>query len=414
MMVLGLQERIDVIRSSAQLVFRRTDIVPETPLSPGTTILRAYDNAGQGLLILGGPGAGKTTLLLELAQELLTRAQNDPQHPIPVILNLSSWASKKAPLASWLADQLRLVYGIPLRLSQTLLEQDYWLLLLDGLDEVKASARSQCIEAINLYREEHFAPLVVCSRRDEYAMQHAQLALSSAVEIQPLQEQEVMTYLKGIGKPMATVRAALRSNPVLKQLLTTPRWLSLVILTYRDKAIRDLPQLGTAEQQQQHILERYVERMLEQRTTKGHFVSTQARSWLVWLAQQMQKRSQTEFFLEQMQPSWLPSLQARRRYRVVVVLVVVLISVLVGGLGGVLFGMGCYPYEKPQGGELILTCGGLDDLFAWLLTGLLMGLLIGLIEGLLLAQGKYHLAKGLKETGGEIQFVELTWQRYAE
>jgi hypothetical protein len=111
-----------------------------------------------------------------------------------------------------------------------------------------------------------------------------------------------MTYLKGVGKPMATVRAALRSNPVLKQLLTTPRWLSLVILTYRDKAIRDLPQLGTAEQQKQHILERYVERMLEQRTTKGHFVSKQARRWLVWLAQQMQKHSQTEFFLEQMHP----------------------------------------------------------------------------------------------------------------
>jgi hypothetical protein len=264
-------------------------------------------------------------------------------------------------------------------------------LLLDGLDEVKDSARSQCIEAINLYREERFAPLVVCSRRDEYATQHAQLALSSAVEIQPLQEQEVMVYLKGIGKLMATVRAALRSNPVLKQLLTTPRWLSLVILTYRDKAIRDLPLLGTAEQQKQHILERYVGRMLEQRTTKGHSTSKQARHWLIWLAQQMQKRSQTEFFLEQMQPDWLPNKRSRR---IVVVVVIVLIFVAFAEMARVLDGLSAHPLGGGPGSAVIV----------WPL----LGVIFGLLQGAILARGKSH-ARGLKETGEEIQPVELLW-----
>lgn len=104
MMVLGLHERTDVIRSSAQLVFRRTDIAHESPLPTGTSLAQVYDEAGQGLLLLGAPGAGKTTLLLDLARELLIRAESDPTQPLPVILNPSSWASKKLPLATWLVD----------------------------------------------------------------------------------------------------------------------------------------------------------------------------------------------------------------------------------------------------------------------------------------------------------------------
>jgi len=72
--------------------------VTPDPLPSGTSIIEAYDQAGQGLLILGEPGAGKTTLLLELACELLTRVEGDCTLPIAVILNLSSWASQKASL----------------------------------------------------------------------------------------------------------------------------------------------------------------------------------------------------------------------------------------------------------------------------------------------------------------------------
>ncbi|HBE28467.1 MAG TPA: hypothetical protein DDW25_06195, partial [Ktedonobacter sp.] len=45
-------------------------------------------------LLLGAPGTGKSTALCELAHELLLRAEQDPTHPLPVIVNLSSWATK--------------------------------------------------------------------------------------------------------------------------------------------------------------------------------------------------------------------------------------------------------------------------------------------------------------------------------
>jgi hypothetical protein len=369
MLVLGLHERTDVTRSTAQLVFSRSGVTGAQPLPPGTSIVQAYDEAAGGLLVLGEPGAGKTTLLLDLASELLTRAAEDPAHPVPVILNLSSWASKKPVLAAWLIDQLQLVYSVPARLGQAWLEQDHWLLLLDGLDEVEESAHAACIEAINTYRGAHFVPLVVCARSRAYLAQEARLALPSAVEVQPLQEQQVFDYLKRVGKPMEAVHAALHSHPILRQLISTPLMLSVVTLTYRDKAVEDLPKLGTATEQQQQIFERYVERVLAQQATKGHFTPQQTRQWLTWLAQRMQQYSLTEFYLERLQPTWLATKQSQTLYTVLVKIVVGLVFGLVFGLAGGLLG--------------------------GLVFGLVSGLVLGLVFGLVLEPSFRPSSSGL-------------------
>ena len=85
---LHLQERTDVIASSASLVFHHVETGEVSPLPLGTSIIQVYDRAQRGLLILGAPGSGKTTLLLSLARELLQRAETDPDHPVSIILNL--------------------------------------------------------------------------------------------------------------------------------------------------------------------------------------------------------------------------------------------------------------------------------------------------------------------------------------
>src|SRR5258708_27922951 len=61
---------------------------PRSTLFPYTTLFRS--------LILGEPGSGKTTLLLQLARELLDRAEQDETHRMPVVFNLSSWADRKS------------------------------------------------------------------------------------------------------------------------------------------------------------------------------------------------------------------------------------------------------------------------------------------------------------------------------
>ena len=97
LLALGLQAQPDVVANPWHLVVQHPETTPR-PLPPGTRITQVYDAADGELLILGAPGSGKTTLLLELARELLSRAERDEQHPMPVVFTLSSWAMKQQPL----------------------------------------------------------------------------------------------------------------------------------------------------------------------------------------------------------------------------------------------------------------------------------------------------------------------------
>jgi len=395
---LHLQERTDVIASSARLVFHHFETGQASPLPLGTSIIQAYDRASRGLLLLGAPGSGKTTLLLELARELLQRAENDPDQPVAIILNLSSWAGTQLPLAQWLGEQCSLVHGIPKHLTAAWISQEQVQFLLDGLDEVGTSARTDCIEAINTYRRAHLVPLVVCSRSQEYETQPAHLILPGAVEIQPLEPAQVSKVLEQAGKSLASVQAALRSNAILSDLLTTPLMLSIAILTYRDRMLKELPQSGSPQEQQRQIFEQYVQHMLKRYQQRRNFSHAQTTSSLVWLAQQMQQRHLTEFHLESLQADWLSTRRARIAYRLVVGLsfglVVGLLFRLVSGLlfglvVGLLFGLVV--------GLVVVLVGVLFFRLVSVLFVVLVGaLLVGLVGGLLVGLGGTPLAKNVR------------------
>src|SRR5207248_1253933 len=129
-----------------------------------------------------------STLLLELAHHLVEQAAQNTTQPLPVLLPLSSWATKRRPLQEWLAEQFVLLYDVPRSLSEQWLQAKLLLPLLDGLDEMEASARAACIAAINTYHREHLQSLVVCSRTNEYeaAVVRERLALHTAIVVQPL------------------------------------------------------------------------------------------------------------------------------------------------------------------------------------------------------------------------------------
>jgi hypothetical protein len=114
---LGLEENPDAVSRPWDVIVQQPDRAPR-PLPPGQTMGSIFDELGQALLILGAPGAGKTTLLLELARDLLDRAEQDASYPMSVVFHLSSWAVRRRPLVDWLVDELTERYYIPRKLAQ--------------------------------------------------------------------------------------------------------------------------------------------------------------------------------------------------------------------------------------------------------------------------------------------------------
>ncbi len=328
LMPLGLQAQPDAVANPWYLVLQSPETAPH-PLPAGTHITQVYDDADGELLILGAPGAGKTTLLLELARDLLRRAEHDEQHPMPVVFNLSSWASQQPPLQDWLAEELVTRYQVPRKLAQALLSTDQILPLLDGLDEVAPTARTACIEAINTSRKEHgLHPLVVCSRQADYLAQNARVLVRRAVTIQPLTQEQVDAYLAQGGAPVWALRVALHQDATLRELTRTPLLLSILTLTYHGKPVEDLRRGTTLEERLRQIFGQYVQQMLTRRGALKAGTPQQMVRWLTFLAARMRERHQTVFYLEQLQPDWLPSREKRMYARLGVRLPGILIGIL--------------------------------------------------------------------------------------
>ncbi|MFN8374174.1 MAG: protein kinase [Anaerolineae bacterium] len=275
-------------------------------LPRGTEVLDLFDKLNGKLLILGEPGGGKTTTLLELARDLLFRAEADQEHPIPVIFNLSSWSETHKPLTEWLVDELRGKYQVPRKIAASWVENDALLLLLDGLDEVAANQREGCVQAINAYRAEHgFVDVVVCSRVHDYDALTNRLKLNGAIVIKPLDDEHVDRYLASLGMGLTGVRRMLAGDSTLRELARSPLMLSIIALAFRGVSDADLPRLDTPEAQRKHIFEVYVQRMFERRVGEKPYSQAQLTHYLSWLARKMEEHAQSVFQIEKMQPSWL-------------------------------------------------------------------------------------------------------------
>jgi DNA-binding XRE family transcriptional regulator/DNA polymerase III delta prime subunit len=313
---LSLQDAPEAVENPWRLVLQESRR-PSSLFPAGTRIPEIYDTAEGELLILGEPGAGKTTLLLELAQTLLQRAKQEPAHPIPVVFNLSSWAQERQPLTAWLIEELETKYQVPRKISSGWITTDQILPLLDGLDEMTASSRPACIQAINAYHQtHHLVPLVVCCRVNEYLSQANLLALSRAVVIEPLTTEQVNDFFTCIGKQAASLRLAFQNDGVIQELATTPLMLTILIVVYRNSSLEEIADDVSTEVPQRQIFATYTQRMLQRRSARAPYSQQQTIHWLSSLAKQMnqEKQAETVFTLEHMQPTWLTERWQRRLY----------------------------------------------------------------------------------------------------
>lgn len=375
----GLQVRQDVVENRWRLAVQELD-QPAQLLPAGTRILDMYDHEQGQMLILGEPGAGKTTLLLELTRDLLVRAEHDESHRIPVIFHLSSWAAMRHPLTEWLVEELNTKYQVPPKLAADWIKADQLLLLLDGLDEMDQACRAACVEAINSYRLQHgVVPIVVCSRSAEYLALTVHLLLRKAVIVQPLSKQQIDAYVASAGEQLASVRAGLQADPVLRELATTPLMLSVLTLAYHGKFAEERLAADPTEARQQ-VFAHYVDHMLHRRGEESTYTSEQTIPWLSWLARQLKQHKQSIFYIERMQPDWLSENHLHRWYPF---LVAALIFGLPTALGFGLIGWSVladlFQISGTQPPFVLVL--GLTILF-----GLVSGSLFGLLNGWLYAR----------------------------
>ena len=242
---LKLEERLDLLKQSWGNIFETPEQRKQL-LPTGTTILEWFEQLGEGgtLLVLGNQSLDKTKLLLELMSEFISRIEQileqqatvakmrftrqvtnfasqmsplltaeaepvsiasdqvfapsmgeetqdqiaiavDLPYSLPVIFHLSSWQGESQTIADWLIRELREKYRISKKLSETLIEDRYLLVLLEGLNEVPQKERNSCIEALNQFVEENGTTrVVICSHLEEYTTLSQYLTFQSALDIQ--------------------------------------------------------------------------------------------------------------------------------------------------------------------------------------------------------------------------------------
>lgn len=298
------------------------------------------------MLILGEPGSGKTTGLLEIAHESIIDARQDTTLPIPVVLNLSSWAGERQtkPLADWLIQEINRIYLFSQKQCETWIKNEQLLLLLDGLDEVRESQREACIRAINQFlREYGKTEMVVCCRIQDYTNLSEKLHFQSAVFYKSPTEEQIDRYLDDAQEELSAVKELKKEDEAIQKLVKTPLTLNLIVVAYQDKSREKLLEISSFSERRSHLLETYIKRRFEEEQASNsepssrdtnHLKNSKEQSlyWLKWLAQKMTQKSQQELLIEQIQPDWLPVGIQQGIYDVSFRLMIGLIAGLIGVL----------------------------------------------------------------------------------
>ena len=277
-----------------------------------SNLIDYFDTSGRSLLILGEPGSGKTITLLQLCEELLEVASAEIKAKIPMVFNLSSWGKHAKPIDEWLADE-----GVKYTLSKKfvsddLIKEERIILLLDGLDEVEADKRNQCIEAINHFRATYMIPLVVCSRTHEFEQLHAKLNVGGALRIEPLQPAQIDQFLTAEGDRLAWLREQMRTDEELQALGKTPLLLSLMPIAYGTQPEADFKNAAGIEGKRDNLFHHFVNKVFAQRplAEDAHFSQPEALNWVGYIAYNLLSTQQNHFFFESLDEEDLAQLAA--------------------------------------------------------------------------------------------------------
>jgi predicted NACHT family NTPase len=188
------------------------------------------------LMILGKPGAGKTTFLKWLALQCNEGKFNQNRVPLFVTLKEFAETEEQPDLLSFIAKQLT-EFGIEngLVVGERILQAGRSIVLLDGLDEVKAQDHDRVLNTIRQTAEKFDASQFMITCRiaaKEYIFEQF-----TEVEIADFDDEQIADFARKWFQSKDPVKAEefpqeLEDNPGLKELATNPLLLTLLCLVF--------------------------------------------------------------------------------------------------------------------------------------------------------------------------------------
>jgi MFS family permease len=307
--------RLDLRFAEPDKVLQRPGL-EDYRLPDNSAILRIFNDLNRRLIILGDPGAGKTVLLLQLCRDLIAEARRDPKKPIPIVLALSSWAIERLPFEEWLCKEIRDKYGFNRRIADDLVKGEQLLYLLDGLDEVAENAREACLEEIKLFVKDRPVDFVLCSRRAEFTVLTTDLDIPGTLLIQALTLEQVGDYLAD--DEFAGLRTIMAENLIVRNFARIPFMLNTMAVVTRRISERNI-RMGIKQyldpmRLRDYFLEAYLNLRLHEKLHPHYNNHKLIRARLKWLSSQLIRHDQTDFYIENLQPTWFATNQEITRY----------------------------------------------------------------------------------------------------
>ncbi len=218
------------------------------PQVPGLEAVTRYSK----LMVLGKPGAGKTTFLKSLAVQCI---QGDFQKErIPSFIELKVFAEdakRKAEfsLLNYINQEL-CICDVSEQQVEKLLHQGTFLILLDGLDEVKADVGDKVLTEVSNFSRKYFRNqfVITCRIAAQLANQRDTLKFTD-VEVADFDEEQIEAFAKkwfvavarnsrkeGLTKAAQFIKELqLPENQQIRELAVTPILLNLTCLVFQEK-----------------------------------------------------------------------------------------------------------------------------------------------------------------------------------
>jgi predicted NACHT family NTPase len=195
-------------------------------------------NCHDRLMVLGGPGVGKTTFLKWLALQCDEGTIFADRVPFFITLKVFAETAGKPDLQSFITDQLK-ENGIEneKHVGEKILREGRAIILLDGLDEVRAQDHNRVLKNIRQMEEIFYTSKFVITCR--IAAREYTFERFTEVEIAPFTDDQIANFARSWFKSDNLLRAErflkdLKISPGLNELAKNPLLLTLLCLVFND------------------------------------------------------------------------------------------------------------------------------------------------------------------------------------